>query len=87
MITTRIGKLNQKLPRLTLFVCLFAALAVYMRSPAALKNFGIIQLPSKSTSQSYTGAFMHKPGARKQCITSQVAHYVLFEEQCRESAK
>ena len=68
-------------------ICLSVALAVYMRSPAALKRFGIIQLPSKSTLQSYTGAFMHNPGARKQCIASQVAHYVLFKEQCREFGK
>jgi len=30
---------------------------------------------------------MHNPGARKQCIASQVARYVLFKEQCRESGK
>ena len=63
---------------------------MYTRSPAAyeaLKSFGIIQLPSKSTLQSYTGAFMHEPGARKQCIANQVARYVLFKEQCRQSGK
>jgi len=71
-------------------ICFFVALTVYTRSPApyeALKGFRIIQLPSKSTLQSYTGAFMHNPGARKQCIASQVAHYVLFKEQCREFGK
>jgi len=62
-----------------LLICFFLALAVYTRSPAAyeaLKGFEVIQLPSKSTLQSYTGAFMHDPGARKQCIASQVARYV-----------
>ena len=71
-------------------ICCFVALVVYTRSPAAyevLKGFGIIQLPSKSTLQSYTGAFMHNPGARKQCIANQIARYVLFKEQCRESGK
>lgn len=41
------------------------ALAVYTRSPAAysaLKNFGLIQLPSQSTLQAYTGAFRDDAG-------------------------
>ena len=65
MITIRIGKYVNLMPEM---ICLSVALAVYTRSPAAyeaLKGFGIIQLPSKSTLQSYTGAFMHDPGARK----------------------
>ena len=41
------------------------ALAVYCRSPAAydaLKSFGILQLPSRSTLQAYTGAFLEDCG-------------------------
>ena len=41
------------------------ALAVFVRSPAAydaLKDFGLMQLPSRSTLQSYTGAFLDEPG-------------------------
>ena len=41
------------------------ALAVFVRSPAAyeaLKEFGMMQLPSRSTLQSYTGAFLDEPG-------------------------
>ena len=63
---------------------------MYTRSPAAydtLKGFGILQLPSKSILQAYTGAFMHEPGARSEYIESQVAHYVLLKEQCREAGR
>lgn len=41
------------------------ALAVYCRSPAAydaLKSFGLLQLPSRSTLQAYTGAFLEDSG-------------------------
>lgn len=41
------------------------ALAVYVRSPAAyeaLKSFKLLQLPSKTTLQAYTGAFLDDPG-------------------------
>ena len=72
------------------YVCEILALAVYTRSSAtydALKSFGILQLPSKATLQAYTGAFMHEPGARSECIESQVARYVLFKEQCRGAGK
>ena len=69
---------------------IFLAMAVYTRSPAAydaLKGFGILQLPSKATLQAYTGAIMHEPGARSECIESQVAHYVLFKVQCRVAGR
>ena len=78
------------------FTCIIAsvvyllALAVYTRSTAAydaLKSFEILQLPLKATLQVYTGAFMHEPGARSECIESQVARYVLFKEQCRDGGK
>ena len=51
------------------------------------KVFEILQLPSKATLQAYTGAFIHKPGARIECIESQVAYYVLFKQQYRDSIK
>lgn len=57
------------------------ALAVYSRSPAAyeaLKSFGILQLPARSTLQAYTGAFLHDAGANSSCIADQVAQYLLF---------
>ena len=65
-------------------------MAVYSRSSAAydaLKSFEILQLPSKATLQAYTGAFIHKPGARSKYIESQVARYVVFKEQCRYGSK
>jgi len=80
----------------TLCICLSAcvyfyiALAVYSRSPAAyeaLKRFKILQLPSKSTLQSYTGAFLHEPGASHQCIEDQVAQYVIFKSECIKQGK
>ena len=61
----------------------FAALAVYLRSPAAyeaLRSFNILQLPCQSPLKAYTSAFMHDPGARSDCIVDQVTHYVAFKE-------
>ena len=65
------------------------ALAVYTRSPAAaayeaLKSFEILQLPSRFTLQSYTGAFLHEPGVSNQCIADQVAQYVTFKADCEK---
>lgn len=63
---------------------------MYTRSPAAykaLQSFGILKLPSKSTMQAYTGAFMHSPGASNTCIVDQVARYVAFKEQCCKAGK
>ena len=54
------------------------AILLYSRSPAAyeaLKSFNILQLPSRSTLQLYTGAFLHEPGADSLCIADQVAQY------------
>lgn len=71
-----------------LIVCI--ALAVYSRSPAAyeaLKSFKILQLPSKSTLQSYTGTFLHEPGASHQCIADQVAQFVIFKSDCVKQGK
>ena len=65
----------------------FIALAVYTWSPAAyeaLKGFGILQLPSRSTLQSYTGAFQHDPGAYNHCIDAQVSQYILFKADCEK---
>ena len=61
-----------------------------MRSPAAyqaLKDFGILQLPCRSTLQSYIGAFLHPPGASSACLTHQVAQYVLFKEKTKSEGK
>ena len=66
------------------------ALAVYSRSPAAyeaLKSFKILQLPSRSTLQSYTGAFLHDPGADSSCLADQVAQYVLFYQKLQKEGK
>ena len=63
---------------------------MYTRSPAAykaLQSFGILKLPSKSTMQAYTGAFMHSPGASNACIVDQVTRYVAFKEQCCKAGK
>ena len=66
------------------------ALAVYTRSPAAyeaLKGFGILSLPAKSTLQAYSGAFIHAPGASAACIADQVSRYVVYKEECRKLGK
>lgn len=65
-------------------------MAVYSRSPAAyeaLKSFKLLQLPSKSTLQAYTGAFLHEPGASQQCIADQVAQFVIFKADCAKQGK
>lgn len=65
-------------------------MAIYLRIPAAyeaLKSFNILQLPCQSTLKAYTGAFMHDPGARSDCIVDQVSHYVTFKEHFLKSGK
>ena len=60
------------------------ALAVYVRSAAAyeaLKSFGVLQLPCRSTLQSYTGAILHETGANSSSIESQVAQFLLHCQQ------
>ena len=54
------------------------ALAVFVRSPSAyeaLKSFDVLQLPSRSTLQAYTGAFLHEAGASLQSIAQQVEKF------------
>ena len=73
-----------------ILVYIFIALAVYCRSPSAydaLKSFGILQLPSKSTLQSFTANFLHDPGANKSCIADQVTKYLLFCTQLQDETK
>ena len=85
MVTIRIGMLEY-IDMLNYFMS-FLALAVFTRSPAAfeaLKSFGILQLPSRSTLQSFTGAFLHEPGVSNQCIADQVAQYVTFKAECEK---
>lgn len=65
-------------------------MAVYSRSPAAyeaLKSFKLLQLPSKSTLQAYTGAFLHEPGSSHQCIADQVAQFVVFKAESVKQGK
>jgi len=65
-------------------------LAVFVRSPAAyeaLKDFNIMQLPSRATLQAYTGAFLHEAGASSESIASQVTRYRAFQESCKAENK
>ena len=84
-IMIRIGKKEySNVLILSTFTVFCIALAIFLRSPAAyeaLKSFNILQLPSRSTLQSYTGAFLHIAGANSSCIADQVAHYLLFCQQ------
>jgi len=73
-------------------VCIihFTALAVFVRSPAAyeaLKSFNILSLPSRSTLQAYTGAFLHEAGASYDSIQKQVESYKIFKEDCKRNGK
>ena len=76
---------------LNMYMCMYnIALAVFTRSPSAyeaLKSFNILQLPSRSTLQSYTGAFLHNPGANSTCIADQVAQYVVNCQQRQKEGK
>ena len=66
------------------------ALAVFTRSAAAydvLKSFKILQLPSRSTLQSYTGAFLHEAGASSSCIAGQVANFMIYKVECLKNGK
>ena len=66
------------------------ALAVFTRSAAAynaLKSFKILQLPSRSTLQSYTGAFLHEAGASSSCIAGQVANFMIYKDECLKNGK
>ena len=65
-------------------------MAVFTRSPAAyeaLKSFNILQLPSRSTLQAYTGAFLHDSGANCACIADQVAQYLVYCQQRQKDGK
>jgi len=62
-------------------------LAVYIRSPAAyeaLKSFNVLQLPSKSILQSYTGDYLHDAGACNDSIIRQVTQYKAFCQSCQD---
>jgi len=68
-----------------LYYLVFLPLAVFARSPAAyetLKSFNILQLPSRSTLQSYTSAFLHEAGASQEAIGKQVEKYRIFKQNC-----
>ena len=63
---------------------------MFVRSPAAyeaLKSFNILQLPSRSTLQSYTGAFLHEAGACSESISKQVETYEALLKQCEKEGK
>jgi len=62
----------------------------WLRSPAAseaLKSFDILQLPSWSTLQSYTGTFLHEAGAASESIEKQVEMYEASIAQCKKEGK
>ena len=62
---------------------IYIALAIFIQSPAAyeaLKSFNILQLLSRSTLKSYTGAFIHEAGASHESILKQVESYETFKK-------
>ena len=68
---------------------LLHSIAVFTRSPAAceaLKSFGISQLPLHSKLQSYTGTFLHEAGASSDCISNQLANYMIYKD-CRKQGR
>ena len=87
MITIRMGKVTNKLLLLIQIFCSFGKFYTKCIWYEALKGCGILQLPSRSTLQSYTGAFLHEPGASSKCISDQVAQCVLFIAECKKKDK
>ena len=72
------------------YLHIFSALAIYSRSPAAyeaLKDFNVLSLLAKSTLQTYSGAFIHAPGASLACIADQVLRYLVYRAKCKEKGK
>ena len=63
---------------------------MFVRSPSAyeaLKSFNILQLPSRTTLQSYTGAFLHEAGASLDTITKQTEIYRAYVSTCKREGK
>ena len=70
-----VGKPSNRLSAVTIRL----ALAVYCRSPAAygaLKSFGLLLLPSRSTLQAFTGAFLEDCGK----------HFLFYSYTCTTTA-
>ena len=67
---------------------LYSISCVYKES-SSLWSFEelILQLPSCSTLQAHTGAFLNYPGASSNCIISQLANYAIFKEECHKQGK
>ena len=58
---------------------------MFVRSPSAyeaLKSFNILRLPSRTSLQSYTGAFLHKAGAYLDAIAKQTEIYHAYISTC-----
>ena len=63
---------------------------MYVRSPSAyeaLKSFNILQLPSHTSLQSYTGAFLHEAGASLDTIVKQTEIYRAYICTCEREGK
>ena len=70
--------------------CLLLALAVFIRSLAAyeaLKSYNVLQLPSRSLLQSYTGTFLHEPGASSHSIAHQAEAFQVFRAEKIEKSE
>ena len=66
---------------------MYAALAVFSRSPAAfesIRQLGILQLPSASSLQPYLSAHRHDPGANEEYLELQ---HKLYTQHVEESVK
>lgn len=61
---------------------------MFVRTAAyeALKSFTILQLPSQSTLQAYTGAFLHEAGASA-TIAKQMEMYEASIMKCKKEGK
>ena len=74
----------------TEYFCLLLALAVFIRSPAAyeaLKSYNVLQLPSRSLLQSYTGTFLHEPGASSHSIAHQAEAFQVFRAEMMKTGE
>ena len=66
-----------------IFLCSIGSVCPQPTAYEALKSFNIMQLPSRTTLQSYTGAFLHEAGACNESISKQVTECKSFCCSCK----
>jgi len=66
---------------------LFYSTCSFYEESNGLRGLKKLQLPSRSTLQSYTGAFLQEAGASSESISKQVEAYEAYIKQCEKEGK